>query len=71
MNPLDLAQFFFEGRAEARLPVAMARAPPLLARPSTTLEAVVVPQFRPGRFDQLDEPSFDIQPAGRVRPPGD
>ena len=26
VNPLDLAKFFFEGRAEARIPVAMARA---------------------------------------------
>ena len=56
VNPLDLAKFFFEGRAEARMPVAMARARFFLAA-STTLEALVVPQFRPGRFDQLDEPT--------------
>lgn len=56
VNPLDLAKFFFEGRAEARLPVAMARGRLFLPK-STTLEAVVVPQFRPGRFDQLDEPT--------------
>ena len=64
VNPLDLAKFFFEGRAEARMPVAMARARFFLPA-STTLEAVVVPQFRPGRFDQLDEPSFGVQPACR------
>jgi hypothetical protein len=56
VNPLDLAKFFFEGRAEARLPVAMARARIFLPA-STTLEAVVVPIFRRGRFDQLDEPT--------------
>lgn len=56
VNPLDLAKFFFEGRAEARLPVAMARARIFLPA-ATTLEGVVVPKFRPGRFDQLDEPT--------------
>ena len=56
VNPLDLAKFFFEGRAEARIPVALARAR-LFLPASTSLEAVVVPQFRPGRFDQLDEPT--------------
>jgi hypothetical protein len=56
VNPLDLAKFFFEGRAEARMPVAMARAR-LFLPASTTLETVVVPQFRRGRFDQVDEPT--------------
>ena len=56
VNPLDLAKFFFEGRAEARIPVALARAR-LFLLASTSLEAVVVPQFRPGRFDQLGEPT--------------
>lgn len=56
VNPVDLARFFLEGRAEARLPVALARARVFLPA-STTLEAVVVPQFRRGRFDQLDEPT--------------
>lgn len=65
VNPLDLARFFFEGRAEARLPVAMARGRLFLPK-STTLEAVVVPQFRPSRFDQLDEPTsaFNLQALG-------
>jgi len=65
VNPLDLARFFFEGRAEARLPVAMARGRLFLPK-STTLEALVVPQFRPSRFDQLDEPTstFNLQEVG-------
>lgn len=67
VNPLDLARFFFEGRAEARLPVAMARAR-LFFPASTTLEAVVVPQFRRGRFDQLDEATSTFNLLGGVWP---
>ncbi len=69
VNPLDLAKFFFEGRAEARMPVAMARARVFLPA-ATTLEAVVVPQFRPGRFDQLDEPTSAFNLLAGVLPPG-
>jgi hypothetical protein len=56
VNPLDLTRFFFEGRSEARLPVAMARGRLFLPR-STTIELLALPDFRPGRFDQLDEPT--------------
>ena len=56
INPLDLSRFLMEGRGEARLPVGLVRARVFLPR-SATLEAVVVPHFRRGRFDQLDEPS--------------
>lgn len=68
VNPLDLAKFFFEGRAEARLPVAMARAR-LFLPAATTLEGVVVPKFRPGRFDQLDEPTSAFNLLAGPRPP--
>ncbi|MBK5297416.1 MAG: hypothetical protein JJE40_09680 [Vicinamibacteria bacterium] len=68
VNPLDLATFFFEGRAEARIAVPLARAR-LFLPASTTLEAVVVPQFRPGRFDQLDEPSSPFNLLGGAWPP--
>jgi hypothetical protein len=54
VNPIDLSRFLMEGRSEARLPVGLVRARLFLPR-STTLEAVVVPHFRRGRFDQLDE----------------
>jgi hypothetical protein len=45
-----------EGRSEARLPVGLVRARAFFTG-ATTLEAVVVPHFRRGRFDQLDESS--------------
>ena len=67
VNPLDLAKFFFEGRAEARMPVAMARLRVFLPA-STTLEAVAVPQFRRGRFDQLDEPTSAFNLLAGVGP---
>lgn len=56
VNPLDLSRFLMEGRSEARLPVGLVRGRVFLPR-STTIEALVVPHFRRGRFDQLDEPT--------------
>jgi hypothetical protein len=56
VNPIDLSRFVMEGRSEARLPVGLVRARVFLPK-STTLEAVAVPYFRRGRFDQLDEQS--------------
>jgi len=63
INPIDVARFFFDGRSEARLPVAFGRARLFLPR-DTTLEAVVVPWFRRGRFDELDERTspFTLEP---------
>ena len=64
VNPLDLSRFLMEGRSEARLPVGLVRGRVFLPR-STTIEAVVVPHFRRGRFDQLDEESspFNLTPG--------
>lgn len=64
VNPLDVSRFFFESRSEARLPVALVRMRAYLTE-TASLEAVYVPFFRRGRFDQLAEPSspFNIQPA--------
>jgi hypothetical protein len=56
VNPLDITRFFLEGRSEARLPVALIRGRVFLPA-GATLEGVLVPAFRPGRFDQLDEPT--------------
>jgi hypothetical protein len=56
VNPIDLTKFLFEGRNEARLSVGLVRAR-LFLPDSSTLEAVLVPVFRPGRFDDLDEPT--------------
>ena len=54
VNPLDVSRFFFEGRSEARMPVALVRGRFFLGD-RATIEAVYVPVFRKGRFDQLDE----------------
>lgn len=66
VNPIDLSRFLLEGRSEARLPVALVRGRIFLPRAST-LEAIVVPVFRGGRFDQLEEESspFQLAPVGR------
>jgi hypothetical protein len=56
VNPLDLSRFFFEGRSEARLPVALVRGRWFITD-DAILEGVYVPVFRRGRFDQLDEPT--------------
>jgi uncharacterized protein len=64
VNPLDVSRFFFDGRSEARLPVAL-----LLVRAhfseNASIEGVYVPFFRRGRFDQLDEETspFNIETA--------
>jgi hypothetical protein len=54
INPLDVSRFFFDGRSEARLPVALVRARGHLSE-SASIEGVYVPFFRRGRFDELDE----------------
>lgn len=54
VNPLDAARFLFEGRAEARLPVAFVRGR-LTASERVRLEGLLVPMFRRGVFDRLDE----------------
>ncbi len=56
INPLDVSRFFFEGRSEARLPMLLARARVHVAE-SVTIEGVYLPDFRRGRYDQLDEPT--------------
>lgn len=72
VNPLDVSRFFLEGRSEARLPVAMVRGRLFLPH-SVAIEGVLVPVYRAGRFDQLDEetspfrlssPQFAICPEG-------
>jgi hypothetical protein len=73
VNPIDLSRFLLEGRSEARLPVALVRGRVYLPAGST-LEGIVVPVFRSGRFDQLDEETspFRLSPDGlrdRREPP--
>ena len=72
VNPLDLSRFFLEGRSEGRIPVAMIRA---RALPSDrfTLEALYVPFFTRGRFDELDEETspFNVAPRSTCALGGD
>jgi hypothetical protein len=65
VNPLDVSRFFFEGRAEARLPVALVRARAFLTD-DLFVEGVYVPAFRRGRFDRLDEPSSPFNVAAEI-----
>jgi hypothetical protein len=63
INPLDVSRFFFDGRSEARLAVTVVRGR-VYFTDDVSLEAVYVPVFRRGRFDQLEEPTspFNIVP---------
>jgi hypothetical protein len=65
INPIDLSRFLLEGRSEARLPVPLLRGR-LFLPASSTLEGIVVPIFRRGRFDELDEDTspFRLSPNG-------
>ncbi len=65
INPLDVSRFFFEGRSEARLPVALVSAR-VFVSDSASIEAVYVPVFRRGRFDQLAESSSPFLPELRI-----
>jgi hypothetical protein len=56
INPLDTARFLFDGRASARLPVAFVSSRLFLSE-KFNVQAVLVPRFRRGSFDQLDEPT--------------
>ena len=56
INPIDAARFIFEGRSEARLAVPIVRARWFNGE-RWTLEGVLVPAFRRGTFDSLDEPT--------------
>lgn len=64
INPQDISRFFFEGRTEGRMPVGLGRVR-WLPSDRYTLEGIVVPVFRAGRFDQLDEATspFNLEPA--------
>jgi hypothetical protein len=70
INPLDASRFFFEGRSDARLPVALVRARAHLSE-NASIEGVYVPFFRRGRFDQLDEETspFNIETSFAATPP--
>lgn len=56
INPLDASRFLFDGRSEARLPVAFVRGR-WFVRDDFTVEGVFAPIFRRGKFDELEESS--------------
>jgi hypothetical protein len=56
INPLDTARFLLDGRSAARLPVTFVRGR-VLPSERWTIEGVLVPVFRRGTFDELDEPT--------------
>ena len=56
INPLDTARFLLDGRSAARLPVTFVRGR-LMPSDRLVIEGVVVPVFRRGTFDELDEPT--------------
>ena len=62
--PIDLTRFFLDGRSEARMAVAHARAR-WIPSDRFQVETVLVPQFRPSTFDQLHESSspFSLRPT--------
>jgi len=64
ISPIDLTRFFLDGRSEARLAVAHARTR-WIPSERFQIETVLVPQFRPSTFDQLDESSspFSLRPT--------
>jgi hypothetical protein len=61
VNPIDVARFVVEGRAEARLPVPLVRFRSFTAS-DTSIEAIWVPLPRRGRFDQVGEESSPFLP---------
>ena len=68
INPLDASRFFFEGRGEARMPVAIVRGR-VFVGDRATIEGIYVPVFRKGRFDQLDETTSPFNIANELDDP--
>ena len=66
INPIDASKLLLDSRAAARLPVWFARAR-VVPSDRITAEAVLLPVFRRGTFDELDEAS---SPFNLVRTSG-
>ena len=54
INPIDVSRYLLDGRSEARIAVPLVRAR-IFPSTAAALELVLVPVFRHGRFDRLDE----------------
>ena len=68
INPIDVARYLLDGRSEARIAVPLVRAR-FFPSDAVTLEGVVVPAFRPGTFDRLDEDSSPFNLFRDLPPP--
>jgi hypothetical protein len=74
VNPIDVSRYLLEGRSEARIAVPFVRGR-LFDGGRFVIEGVLVPYFRHGRFDRLDEDTSpfnllaDAAPADAL-PPG-
>ncbi|MEX2270806.1 MAG: DUF1302 family protein [Vicinamibacterales bacterium] len=68
VNPIDVARFLLDGRSEARLPVAFLRAR-LIPSDRLIVEGIVVPFFRAGAFDRLDEATSPFNLLRDLPPP--
>lgn len=73
INPIDVATFLLEGRSAARLAVPFVRAR-FLGGDALRVEGVLVPAFRRGTFDRLDEATSPfnllLDLPGPACPPG-
>ena len=69
VNPIDTARFLLHGRGAARLPVWFVRGR-VLPSDRLAIEGVIVPRFRRGTFDELDEGSSPFNLVADVVPPG-
>lgn len=68
INPIDVSRFLLDGRAEARIAVPLLRGR-VFAGENFTVEGVLVPWFRPGRFDRLDEETSPFNLLNDIPPP--
>lgn len=68
INPIDVSRYLLDGRGEARIAVPLVRAR-FLPSDKLTLEGVIVPGFRRGRFDRLDEESSPFNLFNDIPPP--
>jgi hypothetical protein len=68
INPIDVARYLLDGRSEARIAVPLVRAR-FFPGDRLTLEGVIVPVFRPGTFDRLDEATSPFNLFLDVPPP--
>lgn len=68
INPIDVSRYLLDGRSEARIAVPLVRAR-FIPTDTVAIEAVIVPWFRHGRFDRLDEETSPFNLLADLPPP--